>query len=73
MAAITRLGLDGYGVRRAGSFSGKPPYIVVLAQLAKVSAEDGVVTGVLAVTGIVTRGAAEDGVVTRVSITEWPA
>jgi hypothetical protein len=24
MAAVTRFGLEGYGVRRAGSFSGKP-------------------------------------------------
>lgn len=25
MAAVTRLGLEGYGVRRAGSFGGKTP------------------------------------------------
>lgn len=25
MQPVTRFGLEGYGVRRAGSFSGKPP------------------------------------------------
>lgn len=29
VAKITRLSLDGYGARRAGSFSGKTPHIVV--------------------------------------------
>lgn len=72
MAKRTRLGYEGYGVRRAGSFAGKVATVIVLAQIADVSATDGVVTALLVANGRVTVGSVADGVVTSVTLTEWP-
>lgn len=56
MAAITRLGLFGYGVQRGGDFSRAPAAAVVAATIAHAAASDGVVTGATVVDGVVTVG-----------------
>jgi hypothetical protein len=72
MAKRTRLGYEGYGVRRAGSFAGKVATVIVLAQIADVSVTDGVVTALSAADGRVTAVTVADGVVTVATLTEWP-
>ena len=69
MAKRTRLGYEGYAVRRAGSFS----KVVIIPQVAKVSAVEGVVTALAVRDGVVTALAIADGTVIRVTLTEWPS
>ncbi len=69
---ISSRGQAGYGVRRHGSFAGKALTVTVLATLAAVSAEDGVVTRVSVAQSAVTVASIEDGAVTSVTMTEWP-
>ncbi len=72
MAKRTRLGYEGYGVRRAGSFAGKAFALYVAPQIADVSLQDKCVTTLSASDGRVTVSALTDGVVTIVTLTEWP-
>lgn len=67
MAKYTRLGAEGYGVRRAGSFAGKvAATVIILVQLANVSVEDAVVTALAGADVEVTSLALNDVVVTGV-------
>ena len=70
MAAITRLGLFGYGTRRTGSFLRATA--VVLANLAKVSAVDAAVTGATLLDRTDIRVVEADAAVTGVTLVEWP-
>ena len=69
MAKRTRLGAEGYGVRRTGSFAGKvAAAVIVLVQLANVSVEDAAVTIVTRSEVEVTTVALNDAVVTGVAM-----
>ena len=70
MAAITRLGFFGFGVKRAGSFLRL--FVVAPVDLANVVAADALVTRLATVDALVGRVATADALVTKVTATEWP-
>ena len=72
MAKRTRLGYEGYAVRRAGSFS-KVVIVPPVPQVAKASVIDGVVSALVVRDGVVSALVVRDGVVIRVTLTEWPS
>lgn len=67
MAAITRLGFFGYGVRRVGSFL-RPTVPVPPANIITVTTTNGVVTLLATMDGVVTVLTLSEGVVSAVAI-----